>query len=58
LFKELLHRQRYEEAIGVARHLIDRFPGTSAAMELNKLLPKVEELSRQEQQKRAPAQAV
>jgi len=53
LFKELLHRQRYDEAIGVARHLIERFPTSSAAVELNKLLPKVEELSRQEAQKRA-----
>jgi tetratricopeptide (TPR) repeat protein len=52
LFKELLQRQRYDEAIGVAQHLISRFPTSSAAAELNRLLPKVEELSRQEQQKR------
>lgn len=47
LFKDLLHRQRYEDAAEVARRVINKYPTSNAAIELNKLLPKVEELVRQ-----------
>ncbi|MGN6368631.1 MAG: hypothetical protein ACTHN5_10250 [Phycisphaerae bacterium] len=49
-FRELLKRHRYEEAIGVARALIAKYPNSQAAVELTKLLPKVEDLARQQQQ--------
>jgi hypothetical protein len=53
LFKDLLQRQRYEDAAIVARRVIDKYPSSSGAAELSKLLPKVEELIRQEKVKRA-----
>jgi hypothetical protein len=52
LFKDLLQRQRYEDAAVVARRVIDKHPSSSGAAELSKLLPKVEELIRQEKSKR------
>ncbi len=45
LFKELLLSQRYDEALEVARRVMDRFPGSPTAIELEKLLPKVKELA-------------
>jgi hypothetical protein len=47
-FKDLLKRQRYEEAILTAKAVIAKYPQSATATELNKLLPKVEELARQE----------
>jgi len=47
-FKDLLKRQRYEEAISVARNVIQKYPQSPTATELNKLLPRVEEMARQE----------
>ena len=47
LFKDLLKRQRYDEALAVATAVINKYPASTAAAELNKLLPKVEELIRQ-----------
>ncbi len=47
-FKDLLKRQRYEEAAQVARAVIHKFPHSPTATELNKLLPRVEEMARQE----------
>ena len=47
-FKDLLKRQRYEEALSVARIVIQRYPQSPTATELNKLLPRVEEMARQE----------
>ena len=47
-FKDLLKRQRYEEAILTAKAVITRYPQSATATELTKLLPKVEELARQE----------
>lgn len=52
LFKDLLKRQRYDEAYTVAMSVINRFPASPSAAELNKLLPKVEELIRQTQMAR------
>lgn len=52
LFKDLLNRQRYEEAAGVARGVIGKYPNSQAAQQLMKLLPKVEELIKQEKLKR------
>lgn len=46
-FKELLKHQRYNEAIGVARAVVQKYPNSPTATELNKLLPRVEELARQ-----------
>jgi hypothetical protein len=46
-FKDLLKHQRYNEAIGVARAVIQKYPNSPTATELNKLLPRVEELARQ-----------
>jgi hypothetical protein len=55
LFKDLLKRQRYEEAFAVAHAVINKYPASTAAAELNRLLPKVEELIRQAQSaKQAP----
>ncbi|HUO06951.1 MAG TPA: hypothetical protein VM008_01350 [Phycisphaerae bacterium] len=48
-FRDLLKRQRYEEALTVARNVISKYPSSSAAVELTKLLPKVEDLIRQRQ---------
>lgn len=45
LFKELLLGQRYEEALQVAERVMNRFPGSPTAVELEKLLPKVRELA-------------
>jgi hypothetical protein len=47
-FKDLLKRQRYEEAIFTAKFVISKYPQSPTAVELNKLLPNVEELARQE----------
>jgi outer membrane protein assembly factor BamD (BamD/ComL family) len=47
LFKDLLKKQRYPEALSVARAVIQKYPNSPSAAELNKLLPRVEELSRQ-----------
>ena len=47
LFKDLLKRQRYEEALSVANSVINKYPASTSAAELNRLLPKVEELIRQ-----------
>lgn len=52
LFKDLLRRQRYDEAQRVANALIEKYPGSPAAAELTKMLPRVEELIRQEKMKR------
>ncbi|MEI8196012.1 MAG: hypothetical protein WCI73_08900 [Phycisphaerae bacterium] len=51
-FKDLLQRQRYEEAQDIAKRLIAKYPLSPAAAELNKLLPKVQELIAQEKAKR------
>lgn len=51
-FKDLLQRQRYEEAHDIAKRLIAKYPLSPAATELNKLLPKVQELIAQEKAKR------
>jgi hypothetical protein len=50
LFKDLLKRQRYEEALTVAKGVIALHPNSPAAAELTKLLPKVEDLIRQHHQ--------
>ncbi len=47
LFKDLIKRQRYEEAISVARAVIQKYPNSPTATELNKLLPRVDEFRRQ-----------
>jgi hypothetical protein len=57
LFTDLLHRQRYNDAAAVARRVMAKYPGSPAATELSKLLPKVEELIRQENARRAPPTA-
>ncbi len=54
-FRELLKQHRYEEAIGVARGVIGKYPNSPSAVELMKLLPKVAELQRQQQQAVGPA---
>jgi tetratricopeptide (TPR) repeat protein len=51
-FKDLLHRQRYEEALEVAKRVIEKYPASTAATELMKLLPKVQELIAQEKSRR------
>jgi TolA-binding protein len=48
LFKDLLKHQRYTEAIAVARTVVQRYPNSPTTTELNKLLPRVEELARQQ----------
>ena len=48
LFKDLLKRQRYDEAILTAKAVIAKYPQSATVTELNRLLPKVEELARQE----------
>lgn len=45
LFKELLLGQRYDEALQVAQRVMNRFPGSPTAVELEKLLPKVRQLA-------------
>jgi hypothetical protein len=47
-FKDLLKRQRYDEAILTAKAVIAKYPQSATATELTRLLPKVEELARQE----------
>lgn len=54
-FKDLLHRQRYEEALAIAHQLIAKYPNSSAAAELSKLTPKVQELIAQEKLKHHPS---
>ncbi len=44
--RDMIERRRYGEALGVARQIIARFPGTTAAAELASQLPRLEELSR------------
>jgi hypothetical protein len=56
-FKDLLKRQRYEEALYVARALIARYPQSPTGIELSRMLPKVEELARQEAAKLAEAES-
>ena len=56
-FKELLKRQRYEEALYVGRALIARYPQSAMGAELTRMLPKVEELARQEAAKLAESAA-
>jgi hypothetical protein len=53
LFKDLLKRQRHEEALAVARSVIEKYPESPSAVELLKLVPKVEEMIREEKLKRA-----
>lgn len=48
-FKDLLKHQRYDEAITVAKEVVHKYPQSPTATELNKLLPRVQELARQEQ---------
>ncbi len=55
LFKDLLNRQRYEEAAAVAKGVIEKHPSSQAAQQLTKLLPKVEELIKQERLKKPQA---
>ena len=57
LFKDLLKRQHYEEAENVAKALIEKYPTSPSAVELTKMLPRVEELHRQETLKRQLAGA-
>ena len=53
MFQDLLHRQRYEEALEVANRMVEKFPDSSAAAELtNRMIPKVRELARQDRLKR------
>lgn len=52
LFRDLLKRQRYDEAANVAKGVINKYPASATAVELNKLLPKVEELIKQEKLKK------
>jgi hypothetical protein len=57
LFKDLLKRQHYAEAENVAKALIEKYPTSPAAAELTRMLPRVEELHRQETLKRQLAGA-
>jgi len=57
LFRDLLKRQRYDEAANVAKGVINKYPASATAVELNKLLPKVEELIKQEKLKKQQAGA-
>lgn len=53
MFQDLLHRQRYEEAMEVANRIVEKFPDSAAAVELtSRMIPKVQELARQERIKR------
>ena len=51
-FKELLQRRRYEEAFPIAQKVIDEHPQTAAAGEMVKMLPKLQELIKQEKARR------
>ncbi len=55
LFKDLLQRQRFEEALEVANRIMDRFPHSASAEAVSKLLPKVIELVKQEKARRQQA---
>jgi len=48
LFKEMVRSKRYDEALGVAHRVINKFPTSTTAAELSKLLPKIDELSKQD----------
>ena len=53
MFQDLLHRQRFEEALEVANRMVEKFPESPAAAELtNRMIPKVRELARQDRLKR------
>jgi len=47
-FKDLLKRQRYDEALAVARAVIQKYPQSPTSTELTKLMPRVEEMAKQE----------
>ncbi len=51
-FKELLQRRRYDEAFPIAQKVIDEHPETAVANELVKMLPKLQELMKQEKLRR------
>ena len=51
-FKDLLNRHRYDECLAVAEKIIDAYPDSKAAAELNKMLPKLHELIRQDRLRR------
>ncbi len=51
-FKELLQRRRYDEAFPIAQKVIDEHPETAVANELVKMLPKLQELIKQEKIRR------
>jgi hypothetical protein len=53
LFKDLLKRQKYDEALAVARAVIQKYPQSPTATELTKLMPRVEEMAKQEAAKQA-----
>jgi hypothetical protein len=53
LFKDLLKRQRYDEALAVARAVVQKYPQSPTATELTKLMPRVEEMAKQEAAKQA-----
>ena len=56
MFQDLLHRQRYEEALEVANRMVEKFPDSPAAVELtHRMIPKVRELARQDRLKRQQA---
>ena len=57
-FKDLLKRQRYDEALTVARGVLQKYPQSPTAMELMKLMPRVEEMARQEAIKQAASAGV
>ncbi len=54
-FKDLLKRHRYNEAIAVARGVIQKYPKSPAAAEYHKLLPRIEEFARQQESARQAA---
>lgn len=51
-FKELLQRRRYDEAFPIAQKVIDEHPETAVANELVKMLPKLQELMKQDKLRR------
>ncbi|MGC8559775.1 MAG: hypothetical protein ACP5O1_03760 [Phycisphaerae bacterium] len=51
-FKELLQRRRYEEAFPIAQKVIDEHPQTAAAGEMVKMLPRLQDLIKQEKARR------
>jgi tetratricopeptide (TPR) repeat protein len=51
-FKDLSQRHRYEEAHATAERVIDSFPDSMAAADLQKMLPKLQELIQQEKSRR------